>query len=76
LNRRGVDWFPDIEINSLDLIETYAAKGWGIGVSVAIPGKTLSSEVRVLPLPGFHPLWSVRYGAGVRHHCCRLSLTS
>jgi len=56
LNRRGVDWFPDIEINSLDLIETYAAKGWGIGVSVAIPGKTLSSEVRVLPLPGFPPI--------------------
>ena len=56
LNRRGVDWFPDIEINSLDLIETYAASGWGIGVSVAIPGKTLSSRVRALPLPGFPPI--------------------
>jgi DNA-binding transcriptional LysR family regulator len=56
LNRRGVDWFPDIEINSLDLIETYAANGWGIGVSAAIPGKTLSSKVRALPLPGFPPI--------------------
>jgi DNA-binding transcriptional LysR family regulator len=56
LNRRGVDWFPDIEINSLDLIETYAANGWGIGVSVAIPGKTLSPKVRALPLPGFPPI--------------------
>jgi len=56
LSRRGVDWFPDIEINSLDLIETYAANGWGIGVSVAIPGKTLSPKVRALPLPGFPPI--------------------
>ena len=56
LSRRGVDWFPDIEINSLDLIETYAANGWGIGVSVAIPGKTPPSKVRALPLPGFPPI--------------------
>jgi len=65
LNRRDVDWFPDMEINSLDLIETYAANGWGIGLSVAIPGKTLSPKVRVLSLPGFPP---VIIGALWRRH--------
>jgi DNA-binding transcriptional LysR family regulator len=56
LNRRGVDWFPDIEINSLELIETYTANGWGVGVSVAIPKKTLPPNVRALPLQGFPPI--------------------
>jgi DNA-binding transcriptional LysR family regulator len=52
----GVDWFPGIEGSSADLIETYVANGMGIGVSVAIPRKTVSTSVRVLPLPGFPPV--------------------
>ena len=56
LNRLGVEWFPSIEASSVDLIETYVAKGLGIGVSVAIPGKTLSPLVRALPLKGFKPV--------------------
>jgi DNA-binding transcriptional LysR family regulator len=53
LRRRGVDWFPSIEASSAELIEAYAGNGLGIGVSVAIPGKALSSKVRALPLAGF-----------------------
>ncbi len=56
LNRLGVDWFPSIEASSTDLIETYVSKGLGIGLSVAIPKKTLPASVRVLPLPGFAPI--------------------
>ena len=56
LNRRGVDWFPDIEINSLELIETYVANGLGIGVAVAIPKKAPPPNVRALPLRGFPPV--------------------
>jgi DNA-binding transcriptional LysR family regulator len=56
LNRLGVDWFPNIETNSLDLIETYVANGLGIGVSVAIPGKIPSPKVRTLRLTGFPPI--------------------
>jgi len=56
LQKRGVDWFPSIEASSVDLIEAYVASGLGIGVSIAIPRKNLSSAVRALPLDGFPPL--------------------
>ncbi len=56
LQKRGVDWFPAIEASSVDLIEAYVASGLGIGVSIAIPRKNLSSAVRALPLDGFPPL--------------------
>jgi DNA-binding transcriptional LysR family regulator len=56
LNKLGVDWFPNIEAGSMDLIETYVASGLGIGVSAAIPKKIFSPKVRVLPLDGFPPL--------------------
>jgi DNA-binding transcriptional LysR family regulator len=56
LSRLGVDWFPSIEVSSVDLIETYVAKGFGIGVSVMVPRATVSPNVRVLPLPEFAPV--------------------
>ncbi len=56
LNQLGVDWFPSIEASSTDLIETYVAKGLGIGLSVAIPKKAQRDGVRTLPLPGFAPI--------------------
>jgi DNA-binding transcriptional LysR family regulator len=56
LQKRGVDWFPNIEASSVDLIEAYVANGLGIGVSVAIPRKISSPKVRALPLDGFPPV--------------------
>ncbi len=56
LSELDVDWFPNIEASSVDLIETYVANGLGIGVAVAIPQKTLPSNVRALPLRGFPPV--------------------
>jgi DNA-binding transcriptional LysR family regulator len=56
LAKTGVDWFPSIEVSSLDLIETYVASGLGIGLSVAIPNSSFSPKIRVLPLPGFAPI--------------------
>jgi DNA-binding transcriptional LysR family regulator len=56
LLRAGVDWFPSIEVSSLNLIETYVANGFGIGVSVFAPKGTFSPGVRALPLPGFAPV--------------------
>lgn len=52
----GVEWFPAIEASSVDLIETYVASGLGIGVSVAVPGKKLAANVRMLPLQNFPPI--------------------
>ena len=40
----------------MDLAETYAANGLGIGVLAAIPEKTFSPKVGVLPPEGFPPV--------------------
>jgi DNA-binding transcriptional LysR family regulator len=56
LGELGVDWFPSIEASSADLIETYVANGLGIGVSAAIPQKSLQPKVRALALDGFPPV--------------------
>jgi len=53
LAKRGVDWFPSIEVSSLDLIQTYVANGFGIGIAVQIPGVTIFPGARVVPLPDF-----------------------
>ncbi len=51
LEKLGVDWFPSMEVSSIDLIQTYVAGGFGIGVSVLAPKSPASPLVRVLPLP-------------------------
>jgi DNA-binding transcriptional LysR family regulator len=56
LARLGIDWFPGIELSSLQLIQTYVENGYGIGLSVAVPKGKISSELRVLPLDGFAPV--------------------
>jgi DNA-binding transcriptional LysR family regulator len=56
LARRGVDWFPSLEVSSVDLIETYVANGFGIGVSVQVPRARIAANVRVVPLPDFAPV--------------------
>lgn len=56
----GVFWLPKIEMDSLDLIEKYVEKGFGVGLSVRVPQQKLSSKIRVLELPEFPP---VRAGA-------------
>jgi DNA-binding transcriptional LysR family regulator len=56
LNRLGIDWFPSIEISSLDTIETYVADGFGVGLSVSIPKTKMSPKVRSLALKGFAPV--------------------
>jgi DNA-binding transcriptional LysR family regulator len=56
LARLGVDWFPSIEVSSLDLIETYVANGFGVGLSVEVPKAKLSPNARAVPLPNFAPV--------------------
>ena len=53
LEQLGVEWFPGIEVNSTRLIEHYVASGYGIGLTVAIPGFKSPTGVSVIPLPGF-----------------------
>ena len=56
LSRLGVDWFPGIEVSSMDLIETYVANGFGIGLSVQVPNAKVSPKVRTVPVPDFAPV--------------------
>lgn len=53
LARLGVDWFPSVEVTSLDLVATYVMYGYGIGLALQVPGVKLPAGVRVLPLPDF-----------------------
>jgi DNA-binding transcriptional LysR family regulator len=56
LARLGIDWFPSIQVTSIDLIQAYVEGGFGIGLTVSIPKTKLSPKVRSLALPGFSPL--------------------
>ena len=56
LAKRRIDWFPSIEVSSLDLIEAYVSNGFGIGLTVSIPKTKMSPKVRAIPLPGFAPV--------------------
>ena len=59
LAKLRVDWFTSIEVSTLELIETYVMEGYGIGLSVAIPGTKHRANMRMLPLEGFD---SVEFG--------------
>lgn len=55
LRKRGVDWFPTLEVSSLDIISRYVAAGFGIGLSTAV--RSLVTEgLKALPLEGFPEL--------------------
>jgi DNA-binding transcriptional LysR family regulator len=60
LSRLKVDWFTSIEVSTLELIETYVSEGYGIGLSIAVPGIKHRGNMRMLPLEGFEP---VEFGA-------------
>ena len=53
LARLDVEWFPCVEVSSLDLVETYVTNGYGIGLALKVPQGRFSPETRVLPLPDF-----------------------
>lgn len=56
LKDRGVVWPTRIESHSFDLIETYVGHGFGVGLSLAVPGRKFPDGIRPLPLRGFPKL--------------------
>ena len=56
LTELGVDWFPSVEVSSVDLIEAYVGSGFGIGLSVVQPKAGVPENVRVIPLPDTPPV--------------------
>lgn len=60
LKKREIRWDVRLEAPALDLVEAYVAQGFGVGLSLMIPGRALAANIRVLKLAGF-PI--VQYGA-------------
>jgi len=55
LAKRKIVWEPRMEVNSVDIIRDYANRGFGVGVSVKIPGVE-TENLEALDLKGFSPL--------------------
>jgi DNA-binding transcriptional LysR family regulator len=53
LKRMGIEWRPRMEVGSLELVAHYVREGYGIGLSVRIPGVKLPPKVRSIELPDF-----------------------
>lgn len=56
LEGRGLDWSAGIEVNSLQLIQSYVLMGFGVGLSLRVPSQPFPANLRVLPLKGFPSL--------------------
>jgi DNA-binding transcriptional LysR family regulator len=51
-----VDWFSGIEVSSVEMVQTYVVRGYGIGVTVGVPRMQYHPQVRPLPLEGFEAI--------------------
>lgn len=56
LAKLKVEWFSRIEVSSVELVQTYVANGYGIGVTVGVPKMKIHPQVRMLPLDEFEPV--------------------
>ena len=60
LTERKISWEVSVEVNSLDVIQSYVRRGFGAGIAVGVPGE--SGEVfkaegcKVIPLENFSAL--------------------
>lgn len=59
LQRRNVEWYPSIELNSPELIARYVTEGFGVGLVLVEPGIDQPEDIRVVPLDDFP---SIPYG--------------
>jgi len=53
LQERKIDWFPMLELASIDLVIRFVLEGHGAGLTFDIPGANRPPGIRVLPLDGF-----------------------
>jgi DNA-binding transcriptional LysR family regulator len=56
LKRLGLHWPSGVEVSAMDLIPLYVSLGFGVGLSLRVPGIILGKGLRLWPLPGFAPL--------------------
>jgi DNA-binding transcriptional LysR family regulator len=53
LRKRGINWEVGIELSTLEMIQTYCAAGYGIGLSTLAPGITVGPDLRAIVLKDF-----------------------
>ncbi len=53
LARRGLAWPTAIEVGTLELVGTYVGEGFGVGLTVQVPGERPPAATRFLPLLDF-----------------------
>ena len=56
LESRSLEWPSRVEVTDLELVEVYVQSGFGIGLSLAIPGSTPAKDLRMLPITDITPL--------------------
>ncbi len=56
LGRKGLRWNPQVEVSTLELVQSYVANGFGYGITVDVPGIKFSPRVRRIPVEGVPPL--------------------
>ncbi len=56
LENRSLEWPSRVEVTDLELVEVYVQSGFGIGLSLAIPGGSFAKDLRVLPVSDITPL--------------------
>ena len=53
MEKRRLEWYPTLELSSLDLIDRYVQEGYGVGLTVAAPAAEPPPGIRHLPLQDF-----------------------
>jgi DNA-binding transcriptional LysR family regulator len=53
LRKRGTSWEIGIELSTLEMVQTYCAAGYGIGLSILAPGIQYGPDLRVIGLRDF-----------------------
>jgi hypothetical protein len=52
LKRRELEWPATIEVTAADLIDVYVESGFGIGLTIAVPGREFAKSLRAIPVEG------------------------
>ncbi|MCW1921548.1 LysR family transcriptional regulator [Luteolibacter arcticus] len=56
LTTAGLIWETEVEVGNFDVIRDYVKHGFGVGMSVVIPGVQASGGLRQIPIPAFAPV--------------------
>lgn len=56
LTGSGLIWETEVEVGNFDVIRDYVKHGFGVGMSVIIPGAAAATGLRQIPIPDFAPV--------------------